>query len=131
MSNCRIDEAMKSFNFNKVGVYALFSHSLKMYTVPFFCADDESAVRAIVDRVCTGQDSSLTFGVTSGDLRLFKLGDFTYSDLIPHVHTEIACNSDLLSRVLMLRPDFSKYIKRTTDFGEYFEGGVSDTGGEV
>lgn len=111
MSNCRIDEAMKNFNFNKIGVYALFSHSLKLYNVPFFCADDESAVRAIVDRACSGQDTSLTFGVIHGDLELRKLGDFGYADLTTHNPMLIAFNGDLIDRVLKLRPDFKKHIQ--------------------
>lgn len=104
MSTCRIDEANVVFDFKPITCYAIFSNALQIHNSPFFAVDDESAVKAIIDRAAAGVDASLMFGIVNGDLELRKLGTFDYLNLDVCSSVPVAFNDQLCDRLRVLRP---------------------------
>lgn len=105
-----IERALALSDYKNINCYALYSHSLGCLNVPFFAADDESAVRSIIDLVVSGRDAAILYGVLGGDLELHKLGDFDYKNLNVSAPIVICLNSDLVNRCCSVRKDLKNFV---------------------
>lgn len=109
-TDTNIDRAIALSNYNNVNCYSLYSHSLGCFNVPFFASDDESAIRSIIDLVCSGRDSAILYGVLGCDLELQKLGYFDYKNLNVSTPIVICLNSDLVNRCCAVRKDLKNFV---------------------
>lgn len=109
----RIENAENVGLIDDLRFYSLFSESLGLFNVPFPAADDETAVKFVVEKAAAASDAALTYGMLNGDLKLFYIQSFNYRyGFTSDDDFSYEVKIDLKSRLLAIRKDLLSYVQK-------------------
>ena len=114
----RIENAENIGHIDNLKFYSLYSESLDLFNIPFPAADDETAVKLVVEKAAAASDAALTYGMLNGDLTLFFLSEFDYRCGFTNAtanEISYSIDVDLKSRLLSIRKDLMSYVQKVGD----------------